>query len=238
MSSGSRFFWGAKRPIPPSVIAEAGMVRTRSGCGPGVSERTHWNFSAIVRLALVSFVLLQSGDLFADAVHPEETGRSIVSENGRVSPARLSARSFRMTRAFDGDSFMAADDNLAIHVRIVGIDAPERKNRKRGTPSQPYGNKAAHHLKGLISNRSFRVKGYGMDAYNRHLAEVFAEGRNIGLAMVEAGYAEVYKGRLPKGFDARPYLAAERRARKHKRGMWIQGRGYVSPRQWRARHPR
>lgn len=133
---------------------------------------------------------------------------------------------------------MVTDGNLSVHVRIVGIDAPERGNRRRGIPSQPYGNKAADHLKRLILNQPLRIKGYGLDAFNRQLAEVFVAGGNVGLDMIEAGYAEVYKGRLPKSFDASPYLAAERRARKYKQGMWIQGRKYISPRKWRARYPR
>lgn len=145
---------------------------------------------------------------------------------------------FRMARVFDGDSLKVTDGNLTVHIRIAGIDAPERGNRKNQPPGQPYSKKSADHLKRLVSNRPVRIAGYGMDAYNRQLAEVFADSRNVGLDMVESGYAEVYSGRLPEGFDARPYLAAEQRARKYGRGMWAQGRMYVSPRKWRNAHPR
>jgi micrococcal nuclease len=146
--------------------------------------------------------------------------------------------SFRMKHVFDGDSLKVTDGNLIVHIRIVGIDAPERGNRKKRTAGQPYSKKAADHLKRLISNRSIRIKGYGMDAYNRQLAEVFADGRNVGIDMLESGYAEVYSGKLPEGFDPRPYLAAEQRARKYGRGIWAQGRMYISPRKWRATQPR
>lgn len=145
---------------------------------------------------------------------------------------------FRMARVFDGDSFKVTDGNLTVHIRIAGIDAPERGNRKHQTPGQPYSKKAADHLKRLVSNRLVRITGYGMDAYNRQLAEVFVDGRNVGLDMVASGYAEVYSGRLPEGFDPRPYLAAEQRARKYGLGIWAQGRMYISPRKWRADHPR
>lgn len=144
----------------------------------------------------------------------------------------------RMNHLFDGDSFKASDGNLTLHIRIAGIDAPERGGRKKGGPGQPYSRAAADHLRGLLSNRPLRIKGYGMDSYNRLLAEVFAEGRNVGLDMVEAGYAEVYSGRLPEGFDPGPYAAAMARARKYGRGVWAQGRSYVSPKLWRKDHPR
>ena len=165
---------------------------------------------------------------FPREASPEKAPNSLPS--GSIAP---SLPDLRMKHLFDGDSFKASDGNLTLHIRIAGIDAPERGGGKKGAPGQPYSRAAADHLRGLLSNRPIRIQGYGMDSYNRLLAEVFAEGRNVGLDMVEAGYAEVYSGRLPEGFNAGPYRAAMDRARKYGRGMWAQGRMYVSPRQWR-----
>ena len=36
-----------------------------------------------------------------------------------------------------------------------------------------------------------------------------------------------------KGLDLAPYIAAEKEAMEKKRGMWVQGMEYVSPRDWR-----
>ncbi len=174
---------------------------------------------------------------------PAEARPPAVSSPGGAAPlaaasADPSSPDFRMNHLFDGDSFKASDGNLTVHIRIVGIDAPERGNGKKGTPGQPYSSAAADHLRGLISNRPIHIRGYGMDGYNRQLAEVSADGRNVGLDMVEAGYAEVYSGRPPEGFDPKPYVEAEARARKYGRGMWAQGGMYVSPGKWRSRRPR
>jgi endonuclease YncB( thermonuclease family) len=144
----------------------------------------------------------------------------------------------RLKHIFDGDSFKAVGGGATFHIRIVGIDAPERGSRKAGVPGQPYSRKAAEYLKRLLSGRPIRVAGYGMDSYHRQLAEVFVGGRNVGLDMVASGFAEVYTGRMPKGFDPRPYRDAEVQARRDGRGMWAQGRAYLSPRAWRSAHPR
>ena len=82
------------------------------------------------------------------------------------------------------------------------------------------------------------IKGYGLDQYNRILAVIFVEGRNINLEMVRAGLAEVYRGRPPKGFDSTSYVKAEAEAREAKRGMWSLGDKYISPREWRRKHKR
>ena len=51
--------------------------------------------------------------------------------------------------------------------------------------------------------------------------------------MIEAGLAEVYRGKSPKGLDLRPYKKAEYGARRRKLGIWSLGKDYVSPMDWR-----
>ena len=51
--------------------------------------------------------------------------------------------------------------------------------------------------------------------------------------MVKAGYAEVYRGTPAAAFDNAPYWKAEKEARVAKKGMWVQGDKYMSPREWR-----
>jgi endonuclease YncB( thermonuclease family) len=53
------------------------------------------------------------------------------------------------------------------------------------------------------------------------------------LKWLKAGLAEVYRGRPAKGFNPQPYKIAEQEARRNKRGMWIQGGKYISPKDWR-----
>ena len=58
-------------------------------------------------------------------------------------------------------------------------------------------------------------------------------GKNVNLEMVKDGLAEVYRGRNVKELDLNPYWKAEEQARAAKRGMWVLGDEYVSPRIWR-----
>jgi endonuclease YncB( thermonuclease family) len=55
----------------------------------------------------------------------------------------------------------------------------------------------------------------------------------VNLEMVKAGLAEVYRGRHAKGFNPKIYQDAESEAVKEKRGMWVLGDKYISPRDWR-----
>jgi len=51
--------------------------------------------------------------------------------------------------------------------------------------------------------------------------------------MIKAGYAEVYRETSAPSFDGAPYWKAEEEARATKKGMWVQGDKYMSPREWR-----
>jgi len=147
-------------------------------------------------------------------------------------PGELLAGQFKVTRVYDGDTVKAEGCGIEIMVRLVGIDAPET-SRKKHEPGQPFSQQATKHLAGLVLNRVVEVKGYGMDRYNRILGVIFLDGINVNLEMVKVGLAEVYDGRPPRGFDTGPYLDAEKEARDAKRGTWVQGDKYVSPKEWR-----
>ena len=54
--------------------------------------------------------------------------------------------------------------------------------------------------------------------------------------MVKDGLAEVYRGIPALGQNIDPYWKAEEEAKAAKRGMWVLGDQYVSPRDWRRTH--
>ena len=116
--------------------------------------------------------------------------------------------------------------------RLVGIGAPERSKKKR-EPGQPFSQKAKEHLAGLVLNKSVDIKQYGVDRYGKILGVIVLEGININLEMLKMGFAEVYRGKPLRGFDLAPIFAARKEAMEKKRGMWVQGDKYVSPREWR-----
>jgi endonuclease YncB( thermonuclease family) len=80
-----------------------------------------------------------------------------------------------------------------------------------------------------------KIEEYGQDRYRRTLAVIFVEGKNVNLRMVQVGLAETYKGRPAKGFNPKPYMYAEQKARYSGIGMWSQGDKYISPREWRKK---
>jgi endonuclease YncB( thermonuclease family) len=142
------------------------------------------------------------------------------------------AGEFKVVRVYDGDSITAKTGEKKIKVRLVGIDAPE-KSRKKHELGQPFSQKATEYLASLVLNKTITIKEYGTDRYGRILGLVFINGTNVNLEMVKTGLAEVYRGRHAKGFDPKIYQDAEAEAVKEKRGMWVQGDKYISPRDWR-----
>ncbi|MCP4672583.1 MAG: nuclease [Desulfobacula sp.] len=142
---------------------------------------------------------------------------------------------FQVLKVYDGDTIKVTGFDLTFKIRLVGIDCPETGYKKR--PDQPFGQKAKSYLKNLLNNKTIAMKSYGTGGYNRQLAEVFVNGKNVNLEMIKAGFAEVYRGRRPKSLDSARYLREESRAKIAKKGMWRQGKSYVSPKQWRKDHP-
>jgi len=80
-----------------------------------------------------------------------------------------------------------------------------------------------------------KVEIYGVDRYKRLLATIFVDGKNMNLAMIEAGLAEVYRGPDAGNPYQQAYQAAEEAARATKKGMWVLGNTYESPRAYRKR---
>jgi micrococcal nuclease len=102
-------------------------------------------------------------------------------------------------------------------------------------PGQPFGKDAEAFLKQLVEGKRVKVEIYGVDRYQRLLSMVFLDGKDINLAMIEAGLAEVYQG-PESGNSYKPqYQTAEAAAKQARRGMWVQGDTYESPRAYRKR---
>ncbi len=141
----------------------------------------------------------------------------------------------RVVRVYDGDTLLLAEASGRRRlIRMVGIDAPETSKTK-GKAGQPFSVRARRHLAGRILDRCVQLEAYGDDRYGRRLAVIHLEGTNINLEMVRLGLAEHYGGRTPEGFDRRPYQEAESDARRNARGMWVQGKHYRSPLDWKHR---
>ena len=164
----------------------------------------------------------------------ELTESHVVSK--KLSSKNNKKQIFKVLKVYDGDTIKVAGLDLTFKIRLVGIDSPE--TGFKGQKSQPFSQKAKHYLVSLVDNKKVAIKSYGTGAYNRQLAEVFINEKNINIEMIKAGLAEVYAGKRPKNFDSQLYLKEELKSKRSGKGMWTLGSSYKSPRQWRKEHPR
>ena len=104
-------------------------------------------------------------------------------------------QSHTVLRVYDGDTILVSGPDGRRVIRLLGIDAPETSKGK-GEPGQPYSKKSRQYLAGLILNRAITVISFGNDRYDRTLAVIYQDGRDINHAMLRAGPACV-PGRLP-----------------------------------------
>ena len=124
-------------------------------------------------------------------------------------------------RAVDGDSLELGDRR----VRLIGIDAPERRQtcEKAGETTQ-CGQQAHAELKFMVSGKRVECESFGYDRYDRTLAKCRAGETDLGSAMVRAGWAIAYGD----------YRDEERQARRARAGIWAGE--FIEPADWRVLH--
>ena len=124
-------------------------------------------------------------------------------------------------RAVDGDSLELGGR----HVRLIGIDAPERRQTcQMAGKTTPCGRRAYAKLKILISGKHVKCESYGYDRYDRTLAKCRAGETDLGSAMVRTGWAISYGD----------YRGEERAARRARAGIWAGE--FIEPEDWRVLH--
>ena len=146
----------------------------------------------------------------------------------RASASAKSREAVRVQRVVDGDTLkVRLADGRRQRVRLVGIDTPETK--KPDTPVQCGGPQATALMRRLVLDRGGRgvqvvlVRDFSQDAqdrFGRRLSYVeLPSGRDVGLAIVDAGWARAvaYDGRYAR---ENRYEAAQARARAGDRGIW------------------
>jgi len=115
----------------------------------------------------------------------------------------------------DGDTVSLLDADKVLHrIRLLGIDAPEKK--------QPFGQRAKQHLSSLAFSKPARAVCGKTDRYGRQVCQVFVDGLDVGLAQVAGGMAWHYRQyeRYQAGEDRWRYAEAEGGAREARRGLW------------------
>jgi endonuclease YncB( thermonuclease family) len=114
----------------------------------------------------------------------------------------------------DGDTITMLDSNRQQHrIRLAGIDAPEK--------AQPFGQRSKQHLAQLAFGKDAKADCYKGDRYDRDVCTVYVNGKDVGLAQLDAGLARWFRKyaheQLPK--DRIDYEAAESRAAADRIGL-------------------
>lgn len=151
--------------------------------------------------------------------------------SGYASPAYND--NAEVVRVQDGDSIILKIHGRKEKVRLIGIDAPELKQK-------PWGNEAKRHLKGLIAGSSIKVETdiVKRDKYGRLLAYLWTSGgRFINLDMIKGGYAVLYTISPNVRYENK-LRDAQTEAREKKIGIWSADGLKKAPRKYRKKHPR
>ncbi|MEY4631254.1 MAG: hypothetical protein RIQ81_1374 [Pseudomonadota bacterium] len=121
----------------------------------------------------------------------------------------------------DGDTcrIVTTPGHMWMNVRLAGIDAPERANKRKKSKGQPLGDEAADFLNRSVADKTVEIEQVDLDAYNRPVVVIWLEQKNFNIQLVEQGYAEVYRGPT-KRLDRQEFEAAETRAKAAKKGIW------------------
>lgn len=115
----------------------------------------------------------------------------------------------------DGDTLTVLDNDRQQHrVRLVGIDAPEKR--------QAFGERSRQHLSALVFRQEVAVDWKKRDRYGRILGVVRVRSVDVGQAQLRAGLAWHYKAyaREQPVEQRALYSDEEFDARRARRGLW------------------
>lgn len=150
---------------------------------------------------------------------------SVLIALGLSSQAHAESYPATVIKISDGDTLQVirADTGERVKVRLIEIDAPEKK--------QPWGPQATEALRSAVAGKAVTVDDQGRDRYKRTLGRVFVENRDVNADLVRTGNAWVF---VKYAKDAAlPPLEAEARAAR--RGLWGLPEGErMPPWEWRA----
>ena len=128
-----------------------------------------------------------------------------------------------VVRIIDGDTISVRDMAGGLHcIRLAMIDAPEK--------AQPYGEEATKTLEAILQGRIVRLKIKCIDKYNREVAFVHFDDKDVSAEMLRQGMAMHYHMKFK---DCALYDNLQEQAKKEKLGLW-QSENIETP--WNYRH--
>lgn len=134
-------------------------------------------------------------------------------------------------RVLDGDTLEI--DGKSQRVRIASIDAPETGSKKY--PPQPYSSAAKIELAKILGPLpvKIQIRCFEKDFYERLVCDVYKGKLNVGLAMVERGYAWANMAGNGRYLRSTDYLDMQEVAKSNQRGLWREGQKATPPWVWR-----
>jgi endonuclease YncB( thermonuclease family) len=140
----------------------------------------------------------------------------------------------RADQVLAGVSSVIDGDTIEIHgerIRFLDMDAPETRQTCEDGSGVGYrcGQKAALALSDWLGSSTVTCNWAKRDRYGRILARCSARGKDIGLWMIEQGWAIPYRS-----CKCETYRDAAAKAREQRRGIWIGA--FVEPWVWRRGH--
>lgn len=107
----------------------------------------------------------------------------------------------QITSCYDGDTCRAWLDGGEVRVRLVGFDTPELGNGARCAGEQQLALRARERLRQLVAAADERrLCPQGYDRYDRLLARLLLDGRDVAATMIGEGLARPYAGGARAGW--------------------------------------
>jgi len=131
-----------------------------------------------------------------------------------ASPPPSPAVTAEGVRTIDGDTIVAMVEGKKEHIRIFGINAPEKW--------EPLWRESRTLTASLTQGKKLEIVPKGRDRFGRLLAFVGADGKTVGLELVAQGLARVYSNQYaPDDIKTyKEYQNAQIGAMRESKGIW------------------
>jgi micrococcal nuclease len=121
-----------------------------------------------------------------------------------------------LVQVVDGDTVAVRWKRKVEHLRLLRVDTPER--------GQPGHDEATEFLRIFLTGKQLQLEfedplTFARDAYGRLLVYLFANGENVNVEIVRAGWSRFWT-KYGEGKYAEQFEAAEEAAKTERRGLW------------------
>ena len=209
------------------------MVTRKKGTGKSSKNGNEKLIAAIITVLLAIFGFAYNG------VNSKSSKKRAKTTNSKKSTAARSTKNnslnakvvqnptilkgYQAVKVSDGDTLNVQKVENGkfvgeiVKIRMFGIDAPEK--------TQDYGIESKQALEKLVNGKTLEIEERNRDRYDRTVAVVYADGKNVNEEMVKNGNAWWYQEYDKKDTKMQAY---QENAKKNKLGLFGK-RGYVEP---------